>query len=280
MSMNQSILPHAVCAALYGALAFYFWRRHWADANDAAISAETGSRHGIEHAALLVPLSLHTWLLAGSMFAEGGMYLGVGNALSLILWLTVLIYGLGSLFYRLDGLHALVMPAAAIAVVLPFVFPSTRALANTETAAFKAHLLIAMAAYSLFTIASLHVLLMAIIERRLHAGALPPALANMPPLLTLETLLFRIITAGFVLLTLTIASGVLFSEELFGQPARFSHKIVFGVLSWLIFAALLGGRAVYGWRGRTAVRWTLAGFLTLVLAYIGSKFVLEVILGR
>ena len=212
--------------------------------------------------------------------SEGGMYLGVGNALSLILWLTVLIYGLGSLFYRLDGLHALVLPAAAVAVALPFVFPSTRALANTETLAFKAHLLISMAAYSLFTIASLHVLLMAIIERRLHAGALPPALAGMPPLLTLETLLFRIITAGFVLLTLTIASGVLFSEELFGKPARFSHKTVFGVLSWLIFAALLGGRMVYGWRGRTAVRWTLAGFLTLVLAYIGSKFVLEVVLGR
>lgn len=280
MQGTQAILPHAVCAALYGALAFYFWRRHWADADGNATSTGAESRHGIEHAALLVPFALHTWLLAGSMFGEGSMYLGVGNALSLILWLTVLIYGLGSLFYRLDGLHALVLPAAAIAVTLPVAFPSAHALVNTETLAFKAHLLIAMAAYSLFTIASLHVLLMAIIERRLHAGTLPQALANMPPLLTLETLLFRIITAGFVLLTLTIASGVLFSEELFGKPARFSHKTVFGVLSWLIFAALLGGRIVYGWRGRTAVRWTLAGFLTLVLAYIGSKFVLEVILGR
>lgn len=280
MQGTQAILPHAVCAALYGALAFYFWRRHWADANVASASTDTESRHGIEHAALLAPFALHTWLLAGSMFGAGGMYLGVGNALSLILWLTVLIYGLGSLFYRLDGLHALVLPAAAITVTLPVAFPSAHALANTETLAFKAHLLIAMAAYSLFTIASLHVLLMAIIERRLHAGTLPQALANMPPLLTLETLLFRIITAGFVLLTLTIASGVLFSEELFGKPVRFSHKTVFGVLSWLIFAALLGGRIVYGWRGRTAVRWTLAGFLTLVLAYIGSKFVLEVILGR
>ena len=145
MQGTQAILPHAVCAALYGALAFYFWRRHWSDANDAATGAETGARHGIEHAALLVPFALHTWLLAGSMFGEGGMYLGVGNALSLILWLTVLIYGLGSLFYRLDGLHALVLPAAAVAVALPFVFPSTRALANTETLAFKAHLLISMA---------------------------------------------------------------------------------------------------------------------------------------
>jgi ABC-type uncharacterized transport system permease subunit len=278
MSETPGILPHLICALLYAALALYFWRRHWLASG--AADTEAASRRGIEHAALLAPFALHTWLLAGSMFGDAGLYLGVGNALSLILWLTVLIYGSGSLFYRLDGLHALAMPAAAVAVMLPVVFPSAHALANTETLAFRAHLLISMAAYSLFTIASLHVMLMAIIERRLHAGTLPPSLRNMPPLLTMETLLFRIIAAGFVLLTLTIASGVLFSEELFGKPARFSHKIVFGVLSWLIFAALLGGRRIYGWRGRTAVRWTLAGFLTLVLAYIGSKFVLEVILGR
>ena len=78
----------------------------------------------------------------------------------------------------------------------------------------------------------------------------------------------------------TLVTGVIYSEELFGRAARFNHKTVFGVLSWIIFAALLGGRHVYGWRGRVAVRWTLAGFLMLVLAYVGSKFVLEVILGR
>lgn len=282
MQVSQDILPHlfatALCALLYAVLAFYFWRRHWSGSERANV--ETTSRRGIEHAALLAPFALHTWLLSSSMFGDSGLYLGVGTALSLILWLTVLIYGLGSLFYRLDGLHALVLPAAAVAVLLPLVFPSTHALANTQTWAFTAHLLISMLAYSLFTIASLHVMLMAIIERRLHAGTLPAALRSMPPLLTMETLLFRIITAGFVLLTLTIASGVLFSEEVFGKPASFSHKTVFGVLSWLIFAALLSGRVFYGWRGRTAVRWTLAGFLTLVLAYIGSKFVLEVILGR
>jgi ABC-type uncharacterized transport system permease subunit len=96
----------------------------------------------------------------------------------------------------------------------------------------------------------------------------------------METLLFRIIGAGFVLLTLALASGVLFSEEIFGKPMTFSHKTLFAWLSWIIFAALLAGRSTYGWRGRVAVRWTLAGFLTLVLAYVGSKFVLEVVLGR
>lgn len=276
------MIPHPlgeiICALLYAALAFYFWRRHWTGARAAADEA-TAAR-GSEHAALLVPIALHTWLLYSSMLRDDGLYLGVGNALSLILWLTVLIYGLGSFFYRLDGLHALVLPAAAVAVVLPALLPSTRALANTETAAFKAHLLISMAAYSLFTIASLHVLLMAMLERRLHVGALPAGLRRLPPLLTMEALLFRIIWAGFVMLTLTLVSGVFFSEEVFGKAARFNHKTVFGFVSWIVFAALLTGRHFRGWRGRIAVRWTLAGFLLLVLAYLGSKFVLEVLLGR
>jgi ABC-type uncharacterized transport system permease subunit len=169
---------------------------------------------------------------------------------------------------------------AAIASLLPAVLPSVKPLPNTELLVFKVHLLIAMFSYSLFTIASLHVLLMALLERRLHDGSLPRALQGLPPLLAMEALLFRIIWAGFVLLTATLATGVLYSEELFGRAARFNHKTVFGVLSWIIFAALLGGRHVYGWRGRVAVRWTLTGFLMLVLAYVGSKFVLEVILGR
>ena len=172
------------------------------------------------------------------------------------------------------------MPIAAVCAFLPVLFPSARALPNTELAAFKMHLLISLLAYSLFTIASLHVLLMALLERRLHGGELPAALQKLPPLLTMKTLLFRIIIAGFVLLTLTLGSGIVFSEELFGKAMRFNHKTVFGILSWLIFAALLGGRQLYGWRGRIAVRWTLTGFLMLVLAYVGSKFVLEVILGR
>jgi ABC-type uncharacterized transport system permease subunit len=114
----------------------------------------------------------------------------------------------------------------------------------------------------------------------LHGGRLPLMLQRLPPLLTMETMLFRIIGAGFGFLTLTLASGILFSEEVFGRALRFDHKTVFGILSWLIFGALLGGRQLYGWRGRVAMRWTLSGFLVLVLAYIGSKFVLEVILGR
>jgi len=96
----------------------------------------------------------------------------------------------------------------------------------------------------------------------------------------MERILFRIIALGFILLTLTLVIGMLFSEELFGKPLQVTHKIVFGILAWCIFAALLAGRFVYRWRGRLALRWTIAGVAALALAYIGSKFVLEVILHR
>jgi ABC-type uncharacterized transport system permease subunit len=273
----MEILAYAANALLYGALALYFWRTRWSPA--AAHAPRSAVPRPAEQYAVLVPLGLHALLLGRSLFAPDGLHLGVGNAVSAILWLTVLIYWLGNFYYRLDGLQALVLPLAAAATLLPVLTPEARALPNTDLAAFKIHLLIAMLAYSLLTIASLHVLLMALLERRLHDGSVTQV-QKLPPLLTMEALLFRIIWAGFILLTLTLGSGVFFSEELFGKAAPLTHKTVFGVLSWLIFAALLTGRHVRGWRGRVAVRWTLAGFLMLVLAYIGSKFVLEVILGR
>jgi len=269
---------YPITSLMYAALAAYLWRTQWA----------TPATNSVTHTPVpafanfvgIVPIAFHGVLLYQSVFAADGVHLGIGSAVSMMVWLTAAIYWLGNLFYNVVGLQALVMPVAAICALLPAIGPSTRALPNTEMAAFKAHLLISMCAYSLFTIASLHVMLMALLERRLRGGPLPSALQKLPPLLTMETLLFRIIGAGFLLLTLTLASGIVFSEELFGKAMRFNHKTVFGILSWLIFGALLGGRTLYGWRGRIAVRWTLTGFVVLVLAYFGSKFVLEVVLGR
>ena len=96
----------------------------------------------------------------------------------------------------------------------------------------------------------------------------------------MESVLFRMIGSAFLLLTVTLISGLLFSEQIFGKALVFDHKTVFAFASWMIFAALLVGRHRYGWRGRIALRWTLAGFLLLILAYIGSRFVSEVVLGR
>lgn len=272
----DDILLHLLVSLAYSALAVVIWR----DALKPGESSAVGSRPRLAHAALVVPLALHGLLLARATLMQDGMLLGLGNAISVIIWLTALIYWFGSFFYRLEGLQVLVVPAAAVLSLLPLLLPPTHPLGNTDLLAFRVHLIIALLAYSLFTIASLHVLMMAVMERGLHRGNLPKFLKSLPPLLSMETLLFRIIAAGVVLLTLTLGSGILFSEELFGKPMQLTHKTVFGILSWMIFVALLAGRALYGWRGRVAMRWTLAGFLSLVLAYIGSRFVVEVLLQR
>jgi len=126
---------------------------------------------------------------------------------------------------------------------------------------------------------------MALQESRLHARSdrktfLSGALDQLPALLTMEKLLFRMIGFGFALLTLTVLSGIVFSEALFGQALKWDHKSVFTLLSWLLFASLLAGRRFRGWRGKTALSFTLAGFATLLLAYVGSRFVFEVVLHK
>lgn len=286
--MRGDILLHAITAAFYLALGVHFWRTRWRNAGPG------GAFNAWENGIVLLPFTLHTWLLWQELFAAPVLHFGFGQALSVTLWLAVLIYWAENLFVPLQGMQAVVLPVAAVCVFLPAVFPGPATPAYTQHFAFRAHMVLAMAAYSLFTIGAMHALLMALLERRLHREKIPAgragerakvslvrgALAGVPPLLTLETLLFRIIGMGFVLLTLTLASGALFSEELFRKPVQFNHKTVFAVISWFIFGALLVGRLRYGWRGRRALRWTVAGFIVLLLAYVGTRFVWEVLLGR
>lgn len=256
----------------YGALAVVFWRAQIAG------NAETLNRNHFGHAVGL-PLALHAWLLYESLFVGGSLNLSLVYALSLILWLTLLVYWVARFFYPLSCLLTLVLPLAAVGVALPALFPAVH-FSEPTSWMLDAHVLVAMLAYSLFTIAALHAGLMSLVEKRLHRASLPKILKNLPPLLTMETLLFRIIGVGLALLTLTLASGILFSEQIFGTPWQFSHKVLFGFISWAIFAVLLLGHTFQGWRGRTAVRWTLSGFGFLILAYLGTKFVLEVVLHR
>ena len=282
----SEIVLHLAVSGLYGGLALYFWRTRWHFRSPAPAAAGIA---GWERLALLVPLALHSWLLYAHVIEPDTLRFGFGYALSIALWLAVAIYWIESLFYSLEGMLPLVLPLAALAVPLPALFPGISS-GNAASPEFRLHMVLAMLAYSVFTIAMLHALLMALAERALHRsrkaqrGAtdalLAGPLAGLPPLLTLERLLFRLIGLAFVLLTLTLATGALFSESLFGRAFRFDHKTVFALLSWLTFAALLIGRHAYGWRGRTALRFTLAGFVMLLLAYVGSRFVLEVVLGR
>ena len=263
-------------AVAYLGLAWLTWR-----------TLETPERGRAWRSGLLPLMVLvHGSLLGLAIAGSGEFRFGFAHALSATLLLAVLVLWIEGMFVPVRGLDVLVLPAAAVCVVLPLLFHGAPIAAGVDSTALRLHLLVAIAAYSLLTIAALHALLMALLDRRLHAPMQAPTqgvgriFGQLPSLLALEKLLFQLIGAGFVLLTATLVTGVFFSEQLFGRALRFEHKTVFTIASWLVFASLLGGRVVFGWRGRTALRWTFAGFLMLLLAYVGSRFVLEVILGR
>ncbi len=230
---------------------------------------------------------LHGGALWADMLAPGTLRVGFGIMLSATLWISVAAYWLEDRNLPLDGLRVLVLPSAAVAVVLPILFPGSVVPLDGKSALFPWHVAIAILAYSSLTIAAFHAVLMALQESRLHTGPgasqggwFGMAIDRLPALLTMERLLFRMIGFGFALLTLTVLSGVVFSEELFGTAFKWDHKTIFTLLSWVLFGALLVGRVWRGWRGKTALRFTLTGFATLLLAYVGSRFVLEVVLHR
>lgn len=228
---------------------------------------------------------LHGAALGSAIILPASLRLGFAIMLSATLWISVAAYWLENRNFSIDGLRILVLPCAAIAVLLPLVFPGSVVSLEGKSVFFSWHVGIAVLAYSTLTIAAFHAVLMALQESRLHTGLavkswLAAALDRLPALLTMERLLFRLIGLGFVLLTLTVLSGIVFSEQLFGTAVKWNHKTVFTMLSWFLFGALLVGRLWRGWRGKTALRFTLSGFVTLLLAYVGSRFVLEVVLHR
>ena len=265
------IVIHGIASAAYLFLAWHFWNTRW--------RVVTAARPW-ERSAVLAPLVLHAWLLYSGLFAVAELRFGFAQALSVMMFLAAAMCWLEAFFYPIEALYPLVLAAAAICAPLPAFFAG-RVSPDAVSFEFRLHLIFGMLAYSLFTVAMLHALLIAKVERRLHgAPGLGGPLAQLPPLLTLERLVFTLIGAAFAVLTVTLVIGIAYSEAFIGRALRFEHKTVFVILSWLIFGLLLIGRWRYGWRGRTALRWTLAGFVLLMLGYPGSRFVLEVLLHR
>ncbi len=237
--------------------------------------------------------TLLAWVMHGASLVMGSVgpdFLRFGFAvmLSAAMWLTVGAYWIENINVAVDGLRRLVLPVAAASLVLPVLFPGSLVPLAGKSPLFAWHIAMSTLAYGSLTIAAFHAVVMAMQESRLHALAVASGRSHwlgqivdrLPALLTMERLLFRLIGIGFVLLTATVLSGVFFSEELFGKPFRLEHKTVFTLLSWVLFGALLAGRYWRGWRGRTALSFTLSGFATLLLAYVGSRFVMEVVLHR
>jgi ABC-type uncharacterized transport system permease subunit len=222
---------------------------------------------------------LHAMVLATHLGQDGGINLALTSAFSLIAWSVAVLYVIGSLARPIENLGILILPIAALTLLVEWLWPGQHLLREASGPA-ATHIVISIVAYGLLTLAAVQALLLLVQEERLrhrHPGGFMRVL---PPMQTMETLMFQMIGFGFLLLTATVVSGVFFSEEVFGRPFSLTHHVVLSVLGWVVYGILLAGRIVSGWRGVPAIRWTLAGFVLVVLGYFGSKFVLEVILHR
>ena len=224
-----------------------------------------------------IALLLHGVVLYQNVKTAGGLNLGFYNALSLMSGCISLFVLLAALSKPLQNLAVIIFPMTSIALIMEIVFQSSRVLPDSSPAGLKIHVLLSVCAYSLLTIAALQAVLLALQDRQI-TNKHPASIMRLPPMQIMEDLLIQIIAIGFFILSLSLATGFMFVSDFLAQ--HLSHKTVFSILAWIIFGMLLWGRWTRGWRGRTIIRWTIGGFLSLMLAYFGSKFVLELILKR
>jgi len=222
-----------------------------------------------------IAVALHAALLVG--MHRGGVDLHFFAALSLVSVCVAALCLLVNLARPIATLGVIVFPLAAILLLVDgFLAPPTQPLQMEWQ--IKLHVVFALLGFSVLSVAAVLAILLALQEHALRKRRFNGIVGALPPLTLTEALMFRLIAAGFVLLTLTLLSGILFIDNLFAQ--HLVHKTVLSIAAWVVFGALLFGRWRYGWRGRRAVQLTLAGMALLLLAYFGSRFVLEVILKR
>jgi len=201
------------------------------------------------------------------------------SALSLVSLYINAILLFTALLRPVEKLAVITFPLAAVIVLLQMSMPDGTKVLNNRSWEMSTHIVTSLIAYSLLNIAALQAIFLAIQDHYLRNHRTDNALMrSLPSLQAMESLMFQLIAAGLLLLTLSLMTGFLFLDDMFAQ--HLAHKTVLSILAWLVFAILLLGRRRYGWRGQTAIRWTLGGFIALMLAYFGSKMVLELILKR
>ncbi len=270
-------LPSALYLALLLVLGF-----------KAKSGVESRLSSALVQAAIFVILVIHGVQLHDSVFTPQGFVFGFAQDLSLIAWVGLAFYWFQSWFLPISSLRWMALMFALVCAFLPNLFPgvliSPKAVSDPW---FKGHFVVATVAVGLLSLAAMHAMLMSVQDRALHRqlAIIPNSrfahwLEDLPPLMTMESLLFNLLYVGFALLSLTVFSGLLFSQTLFGKPLVFDHKTIFALISWFLFAGLLLARWRVGLRGRAAIRWVLSAYTALLLAYVGSRFVLEVILQR
>lgn len=209
---------------------------------------------------------------------QNGLSFSFFNTASLVSMLVALLILLATFDKPVEKLGVAVFPMAAILLGLDIAFPDHAQASPAYDWPMGVHILTSISAFSLLNVAALQAVLLYIQDRQLRSHQTKGIIRSLPPLQAMEALLFQMIGVGLFFLTISLVSGFLYIEDLFAQ--HLVHKTVLSITAWIIFSGLLLGRLRYGWRGQIAIRWTLAGFILLLLAYFGSKLVLEIILQK
>lgn len=211
------------------------------------------------------------------IWSDGSLHLGIQSSASLVTWIMLLFVLLTSLRLPVQNLLVLILPLATLGVLSLLATPTVPTLPTASLGdPLIWHILISIVAYSILFMAACQSVLLAVLEHRLKTRKTLRLLRLLPPLQTMESLLFGLLWAGIIALTIAIGTGFVFLNDMFEQ--RVVHHTLLSLASWFLYAVLLAGHKLLGWRGTTAVRWTLIAFSLLVLAYFGSKFVIEVLL--
>ncbi|SFV88101.1 CcsA-related protein [hydrothermal vent metagenome] len=206
-----------------------------------------------------------------SFWSANGVFFGLANSASFVAWLIAILLFLSSISKPVHALGILVYPLAALALIFGIAFPDTAS--KTLSLSISSHVFLSITAYALLALAVCQSVLLKIQEKYLHAKKINGFINKLPPLQTMEALLFQSLRIGFYLLTLSLLTGFVFIDDLFAQ--HLVHKTALSIIAWIIFATLVFGRQAFGWRGKQAITATQVGFGLLLVAYFGSKFVLE-----
>ncbi len=206
------------------------------------------------------------------MTMSHGWVLNLFTTLSIVAWLMAL----AALIWGAKTPNAppgiIIYPIVALSLILKTSLPHEEAKALVNPA-LEWHILLSLAAYSLFALAAIQAIVLAVQEKQLKQRHFAGLMRKLPPLQSMESTLFQLIGSGFILLSIGLTAGVFFIDDIFAQ--HLAHKTVLSLIAWCVFATLLWQRWRNGLRGKTAIKWTLIGFVFLLLAYFGSRFVLE-----
>ncbi|MGI9227235.1 MAG: cytochrome C assembly family protein [Gammaproteobacteria bacterium] len=224
-----------------------------------------------------IACALHAIHLYPQTFTTHGLNLTFYNAVSIVVFIISALILTLSFTKKTEILGLLFLPIVIAGIALTILKPEVAA-SGSNLRGLQIHIVASLFAFSVLTISALQSILLFTQDQHLRKHDLSGITRAFPPLRDTEKFLFQTITVGFLLLTVALATGFLFLENMFEQ--HIAHKTILSILAWVVFALLLWGRWQFGWRGRKAMNWTLGGFGFLILAYLGSKFVQELILHR